>query len=67
MNKIARGVGAVANNPLTQTLVGSLAPEFAPALGMVGQVARGVRSATGGGGYSGGKIAGKKMKRLSRR
>ena len=66
VNKIARGVGAVANNPLTQTLVGALAPEFAPALGMVGQVAQGVRGATGGGGYSGGKI-GRKMKRLSRR
>ena len=67
VNKIARGVGAVANSPLTQTLVGSLAPEFAPALGMVGQVARGVRGATGGG-VSGGKIAGgRKMKRLSRR
>lgn len=67
VNKIARGVGAVANSPLTQTLVGSLAPEFAPALGMVGQVAGAARKATGGGGYSGGKIAGKKMKRLSRR
>jgi hypothetical protein len=67
VNKIARGVGAVANNPITQTLVGALAPEFAPALGMVSKVASGVRGVTGGG-VSGGRLSGgRKMKRLSRR
>jgi hypothetical protein len=68
VNKIARGVQTVASSPITQQLVGTLAPEFAPALGMVGQVANVARRATGGrvagGGVSGG---GRKMKRLSRR
>lgn len=64
VNKIARGVQSVAESPITQSLVGTLAPEFAPAVGMVGQVANVARKATGGGGYTGG---GRKMKRLSRR
>ena len=68
VNKIARGVQSVAENPITQTLVGTLAPEFAPALGVVGKVAGATRSITGGG-ISGGRLAGggRKMKRLSRR
>lgn len=65
VNKVSRGVGAVVNNPLTQTLVGSLAPEFAPALGMVGKVAGATRAMTGGG-VSGGSLSGG-MKRLSRK
>ena len=64
VNKISRGVQSIAESPITQTLVGTLAPEFAPALGMVGKVAGATRGLTGGGGVTGG---GRKMKRLSRR
>ena len=63
VNKISRGVQSVAESPITRGLVGTLAPEFAPALGMVGKVAGATRGMTGGSVVGGGR----KMKRLSRR
>jgi hypothetical protein len=68
VNKIARGVQRVATSPITQKIVGAVAPEFAPVVSGIGQFAGMARKATGGrvagGGVSGG---GRKMKRLSRR
>ena len=67
VNKIARGVQTVAESPITNSLVGALAPEFSPALGVVRKVAGATRGVSGGG-VSGGRLSGgRKMKRLSRR
>jgi hypothetical protein len=61
VNKIARGVQRVADSPFVHKVVGTLAPEFEPALGAVSTLASGARKVTGG------AVSGGKLKRLSRR
>jgi hypothetical protein len=72
VNKIARGVQSVAQSPITQSIVGAIAPEFSGVVKDIGQVAGVARKYTGGrvagGGVSGGRMSGgKSYKRLSRR
>jgi len=62
VNKVARGVQSVL--PIASKVVGAVAPEFAPIVSGVGQVAGLARSATGGR-LAGGRLAGGRVSRRS--
>jgi len=65
VNKVARGVQSVL--PIASKVVSAVAPEFAPIVSGVGQVANIARSATGGrlagGRLAGGRVSRRAMKR----
>lgn len=64
VNKVARGVQSVL--PIASKVVSAVAPEFAPIVSGVGQVANVARQATGGR-LAGGRLAGGRMSRKSMR
>ena len=64
VNKVARGVQSVL--PIASKVVGAVAPEFAPIVSGVGQVANVARQATGGR-LAGGRLAGGRMSRKNMR
>ena len=60
VKRFAHTVGKIAESPVTQGIVGSIAPELSPSLGLISSVAKGV----GGSRISGGKLS--RKSRMSR-